>query len=337
MLATSDDRDAKFDFEADFARVVHEREQAKQQLVDALERPLGHSAWSKDLPRGPQPIFASAYETPQSQSDGVSRALEALGAIRVDVALLSLAVLVLLWQLVSPGGASAAKPPPFVGAQDAASFVLALAPSGVDGLPLTTQAGLFVATFVSLGALSYASAALYDLARPAQPTSDYWDTWEAFSAVLLGVVFVTAGRSHFTLPEAFRSIYPPIGTWGFWFLPGSKEFHVAWTGVAELLGGSGLLAGGGLRVLAPARSRPLLPWAARGVALLVACVTPANFYMFSHGALMPGIVDEPLPMAGHALRFAAQASVLSVLLTLSEGLPSSAAEQQQIDTPRVED
>ena len=44
--------------------------------------------------------------------------------------------------------------------------------------------------------------------------------------------------------------------------------------------------------------------------------------MFSHGALMQGIVDEPLPMAGHALRFAAQASVLSVLLTLSESLPS---------------
>ena len=43
--------------------------------------------------------------------------------------------------------------------------------------------------------------------------------------------------------------------------------------------------------------------------------------MFSHGALMPGIVDEPLPMVGHAIRFAAQWSVLSVLLTLSDLLP----------------
>ena len=55
----------------------------------------------------------------------------------------------------------------------------------------------------------------------------------------LGLTFLTAGRSHFTVPDAFRAIYPPIGTWGFWFLPGSSSFHVAWTGVAELAGGGG--------------------------------------------------------------------------------------------------
>ena len=47
-------------------------------------------------------------------------------------------------------------------------------------------------------------------------------------------------------------------------------------------------------------------------------MTPANFLMFSHGATMPGIVEGPLSMPWHAARFAAQVSVLSVLLTLSE-------------------
>ena len=32
------------------------------------------------------------------------------------------------------------------------------------------------------------------------------------------------------MPEAFKAIYPPLGTWGCWYLPGSSDFHVAWTG-----------------------------------------------------------------------------------------------------------
>ena len=204
------------------------------------------------------------------------------------------------------------------------------------------QATLFASTFVGLGVTSLASAAAYDSVRPNIPYDSVrpnipnsrqttWDYWEAFSAIVLGLVFLTAGRSHFTVPEAFRAIYPPPGTWGIWYLPGSAAFHVAWTGVAELCGGAGLLVGGVLRGLALPQSRPLLPFAARAVALLVVCVTPANFYLFSHGAIMPGIVDDQLPMVGHAVRFVAQASVLSVLLTLSEvlrqNLNAEAAEE----------
>ena len=63
--------------------------------------------------------------------------------------------------------------------------------------------------------------------------------------------------------------------------------------------------------------RRLLPFSARALFLLVLCVTPANFLMFSHGATMPGIVEGPLPLPWHAARFVAQVSVLSVLLTLS--------------------
>ena len=199
----------------------------------------------------------------------------------------------------------------------------ALAPSGVDELPLAVQAGCFGATFVGLGASARVIDSAYRSAvrRP----STLWDVWEIGAALLLGAIFVTAGRSHFTMPEAFAAIYPPQGTWGFWYLPGSAEFHVAWTGVAEIGGGSGLLTGALLDARAllsqtqqakdPRRLRPL---AARALFVLVLCVTPANFFMFSHGATMPGIVDGPLTMEWHLARFLAQVSVLSVLLTLSE-------------------
>jgi uncharacterized membrane protein len=195
---------------------------------------------------------------------------------------------------------------------------VALSPSGVDGLPLAAQAGLFASTFVALGA----SATVIDRGYAAMRGKSWpWDLWESGAALLLGAIFMTAGRSHFTMPEAFIAIYPPQGTWGFWYLPGSPEFHVAWTGVAELSGGAGLLTGGLLdaaalagRGTAPSALRVA---AARGLLLLVFCVTPANFLMFSHGATMPGVVEGPLAMEWHLARFVAQVSVLSVLLTLS--------------------
>lgn len=230
----------------------------------------------------------------------------------------------------------------------------ALAPSGVDGLPLAVQAGFLGATFVTLGSAAHVIDRAYGAVR--RPDGVLWDVWEIGAALLLGLIFVTAGRSHFTVPEAFTAIYPPQGTWGLWYLPGSAEFHVAWTGVAEIGGGSGLLTGaildatrllsqtqqasdpasaqlsieaevgrGETRVALEPKPRALIsnpcrlrPVAARALFVLVLCVTPANFFMFSHGATMPGVVEGPLPMQWHLVRFLAQVSVLSVLLTLSE-------------------
>ena len=192
-----------------------------------------------------------------------------------------------------------------------------LAPSGIDELPNALQAATFAAIFAGLGVASLSSASVYEAARSRSASRRAWDTWESFSAVVLGLTFVAAGRSHFTLPEAFKAIYPPPGTWGFWYLPGSADFHVAWTGVAECLGGAGLLLGCLLRLAAPQQQQLLLPWAARAVLLLVVCVTPANIFMFTHGATMPSLMDGDLPLGWHAGRAVAQAIVLSVLLTLS--------------------
>jgi len=202
--------------------------------------------------------------------------------------------------------------------------------SGVDELPAIVQQAAFAGTFVALVSSAVSIDAVYNRAKNARPTL-WWDAWEIFSASLLGAIFVTAGRSHFTMPDAFIAIYPPQGTWGFWYLPGSPEFHVAWTGVAEFCGGSGLLLSGLINALAradldplgiveklaPGRKTQLLPYSARALFLLVLSVTPANFLMFSHGATMPGVVEGALGPPWHFARFVAQVSILSVLLSLS--------------------
>ena len=198
----------------------------------------------------------------------------------------------------------------------------ALAPSGIDELPYALQQLTFAAAFASLGAATYSSAAVYESARQSVD-SVWWQRWEVWSAATLGVTFVLAGRSHFTVPEAFKAIYPPLGTWGFWYLPGSSDFHVAWTGVAELLGGSGLLGGCLLSIAGQEAGAILLVWAARAVFFLILAVSPANLYMYTHGAVMPGVTPDELPLGWHAGRFAAQAIVLSVLLTTAQWGPAS--------------
>jgi len=194
-----------------------------------------------------------------------------------------------------------------------------VAPSGVDELPYALQQATVLAGFAGLGAATLASASAYEAVRRASDESVWWQRWETFAAATLGVTFVLAGRSHFTMPEAFKAIYPPPGTWGFWYLPGSSDFHVAWTGVAELLGGAGLLLGCLLSVVGQASmGRELRVWVARAVFLLVLAVSPANMYMFTHGAVMPGVTPDELPLGWHAGRFVAQALVLSVLLTTAQ-------------------
>ena len=141
----------------------------------------------------------------------------------------------------------------------------AIAPSGIDELPYALQQLTFGSTYAGLGVVACASAAAYESARE-NSESVWWDRWETWSAFSLGVTLLFAGRSHFTQPEAFKAIYPPLGTWGFWPVPGSSDFHVAWTGVAEILGGAGLLASVAQRVVdasAPSELPRLLPYAAR--------------------------------------------------------------------------
>jgi len=195
-----------------------------------------------------------------------------------------------------------------------------IAPSGVNGLPESQQALIVGAILVGLLADSYLLVALFGALRAALPEG-WFQNWQK-TWPLAGLVYVVAGSAHFTAAGAFESIYPPQGTWGLWYLPGSPEFHVAWTGVAEILGGVGLfggaaalLAADAAGVTAPPVLRQLHALSALGLCLLTLVVTPANVYMYTHGAQMVGLTpgDQPIPVEGHYARAVLQVILLSIL------------------------
>ena len=209
-----------------------------------------------------------------------------------------------------------------------ASAPIALAPSGIDGLPLAAQtatvAGIFVALGLGSTLLTAGAQAVTDVIPPRAKTL----TGGAL-ACLLGAAFIFAGYAHFAFEGAYTAIYPPQGTWGFWYLPGSAEFHVAWTGGAEALGGLGLLLGGLGDLfgdpLSGGRARPLRQLSASALFLLMVAVFPANIYQYTHGAIMVGLPgpetgapDGPLPLDYHYVRLAVQIVLLSLLSVLSK-------------------
>mmetsp|Transcript_24883 Transcript_24883/g.50532 ORF Transcript_24883/g.50532 Transcript_24883/m.50532 type:complete len:282 (+) Transcript_24883:110-955(+) len=193
---------------------------------------------------------------------------------------------------------------------------LNLAPSGIDGLPFLQQQLAFAGVFLGLGLGTAATLKAFDAMENILPDG-WFAKWKA-TWPLLGALYVLAGFAHFGAKDAFLSIYPPLGTWGLWALPGSAEFHVAWTGVAEVAGGAGLLLGSAINAFAPTDTKPLgkslAGVSAAALALLTVAVTPANIYMWSHGAIMVGAgPDGPLPVPFHYVRFVMQVLLLSFL------------------------
>ena len=114
-----------------------------------------------------------------------------------------------------------------------------------------------------------------------------------------------------------------MGTWGIWYLPGSAAFHVAWTGVVELVCGAGLIFSGIRDAIGSEDGEEenilinfIKPICASTLFLLTILVTPANIYMFTHGAVM-GEDMAPLDMSFHVTRFTVQVAFLSLLFTLA--------------------
>ena len=194
---------------------------------------------------------------------------------------------------------------------------LALAPSGIDALDLPAQAAVFAGCYGALGVGTLLNVKLFDVIGEAVSA----DTQEnlARAGSLLGILFIGAGITHFTNAAAYEAIFPPLGTWGLWYLPGDADFHVKWTGAAEIAGGTGLLLGAILDALGfdlGGRSRPLRLLCASALFLLTLCVTPANIYMYTHGAMMEGLGPDtgaPLPVEFHYLRLGMQVLILSIL------------------------
>ena len=59
-----------------------------------------------------------------------------------------------------------------------------------------------------------------NMAQQPFPAISRFKNWQK-TWPILGAFYIAAGVAHFTAAEAFESIYPPEGTWGFWYLPGS--------------------------------------------------------------------------------------------------------------------
>jgi uncharacterized membrane protein len=194
------------------------------------------------------------------------------------------------------------------------------APSGVNTMNDSTQAA------VSLGLCT----TLFNALLSSMTINFEWFHSFRYSwPIVLGLVFVAAGVTHFTLADEYKNIYPYQGAWGgLWKLPGSADFHVAWTGLAELVGGLGLLAGGLIHWLAPpffpssltvATSAGLESDCAAALYFLTWAVTPANVFMFTHGAKLPMGVEGSIPIRFHVVRFVMQVVLLGFLYQLGEG------------------
>lgn len=114
----------------------------------------------------------------------------------------------------------------------------------------------------------------------------------------------------------FAPAFPPScflsrGAWGFWRLPGRPSFHVKWTGVLEVLAGGAMVAGW----FGVGQSVMMMEKAAAVLFGLTVAVTPANIFMFTHGAQFPTGRDYSAPV--HLVRGAVQCLLLSVLWNLA--------------------
>jgi uncharacterized membrane protein len=90
--------------------------------------------------------------------------------------------------------------------------------------------------------------------------------------IVLAVLFMLAGAMHFIIPQAYLRIMPP-------YLP-SPLTLIAISGVAEMLGGVGLLI--------PFTRR----FAAWGLIALLIAVLPANIYTATAHLPLPGVAGQ---------------------------------------------
>merc|ERR1719362_1025979 len=143
----------------------------------------------------------------------------------------------------------------------------------------------------------------------------------------VGAFFMSIGVLHLLLPMDYAGIVPPLGTWGIWLVPGSGLFHAYWTGIAHLLCGLALLVSEVMDILEWQLQTWRVPWrppASEQICFFLwvqtIAVSPANVYMFTHGANTLSYLKPlgPIPYPdGHIYAFIGVVCLLGILQTLA--------------------
>jgi hypothetical protein len=166
-------------------------------------------------------------------------------------------------------------------------------PSRINMLPESYQTDMFFGTYASV----VGRVILINMVLPLYQFSPSRGV-----QVFLGSFYAFVGLMQISSIDDSANVYPPLGTWGLWDLPGSKEFHVAWTGAAQILGGGGLVvarllltslfSNSPLGATWTAISRFLSSFSAGGLFLLMLAMLPVDIYMYTHGAKFPRDAHE---------------------------------------------
>lgn len=179
-------------------------------------------------------------------------------------------------------------------------------PSGINTWSTPAQIVVFVAYF---GVLAFGTSLYRGILEqyrvPAQDSSKL--------SIGLGIFYVFVGVSHFLAPKDFENVVPLQGTWGIWYVPGSRSFHVKWTSIVEILGGTGLILGS----FGANANLVSVSDCAFVLFFLTVGMTPANLFMMTHGAKLP-IVSDPMHVGFHGIRLIVQAWLLAALYRLGE-------------------
>ena len=156
----------------------------------------------------------------------------------------------------------------------------------------------------------------------------WYTTWRDVTwPVPFGLIFIAAGIAHFVMKDTFTAMVPPKNTWGgLWQVPAPfleeisslttsrplsyAEYHVYWSGLAEI--------GGGLLLIVSFIHPNWVPMSipALLIFLLLCVVTPANIYMATHDVQAPDLPPIPYP-SGHVGRGVLQCILLAMFWKLA--------------------
>lgn len=120
----------------------------------------------------------------------------------------------------------------------------------------------------------------------------------------LAAFFTFAGTMHFVIPRSYEATVPP-------YVPISPKDAVAWSGVAEIVGGLGVV---------PPSTRRFARWWLLG---LLAAVFPANVHMAVSPEQVRGLDLERVPRWTLWARLPLQAVLMLWVWRATEGAPRS--------------